>query len=46
MGGGMGGGGWDVWFPRAAISYPLCGLAAGLICAIILFRLRRSGDRP
>jgi len=29
------------WWPRAAISYPLCGLIAGLLAAAILFRLRR-----
>lgn len=29
----------DGWIQRAAISYPLCGLAAGLISAIVWFRL-------
>ena len=33
-----------MWWPRAAITYPLCGLAAGLLAAAILFRLRRSTD--
>jgi hypothetical protein len=33
-----------MWWPRAAISYPLCGLVAGLLAAAILFRLRRSTD--
>jgi hypothetical protein len=31
---------WHIWWPRAVISYPLCGLIAGLVCATILFRLR------
>ncbi|MCH5376794.1 MAG: hypothetical protein JJ992_22740 [Planctomycetes bacterium] len=29
------------WWPRAAISYPVCGLIAGLLAVAILFRLRR-----
>ena len=33
-----------MWWPRAAITYPLCGLVAGLLAAAILFRLRRSAD--
>lgn len=43
--GGGGGGGWNAWFPRAVISYPICGLIAGLLCAVILFRFRRRGDQ-
>jgi hypothetical protein len=34
----------SVWWPRAAITYPLCGLVAGLVAAAILFRLRRRPD--
>lgn len=30
----------EVWFSRAAISYPICGLIAGLVCAAILFSMR------
>ncbi len=35
-----GGGKISSWLPRAIVSYPACGLAAGLVCAIVLFRLR------
>jgi len=45
-GGGGGGGAWQSWFPRAVVTYPLCGAAAGLICAGILFRFRRGAPRP
>jgi len=45
MGGGGGAGGFQAWFPRAVITYPLCGLAAGLVCAVILFRFRRGDNR-
>jgi hypothetical protein len=31
---------WHTWWPRAVISYPLCGLIAGLVCAAVLFRFR------
>jgi hypothetical protein len=41
-----GGGPWETWWPRAVVSYPLCGLAAGLVCAIVLFRFRRRDERP
>lgn len=34
----------SVWLPRAAVSYPLCGLAAGFICAAVLFRFRPDRD--
>jgi hypothetical protein len=44
-GGRGGGGGWHAWFPRAAVTYPLCGLAAGVLCAVILFRFRQRDDR-
>lgn len=40
--GATGGQNWHTWWPRAVITYPLCGIAAGLICAMILFRLRPS----
>ncbi len=33
------------WWPRALISYPLCGVAAGLVSAMLWFRFRaRTGD--
>jgi hypothetical protein len=32
------------WFASAAISYPICGLAAGLLSAWICFRLAAPGD--
>jgi len=32
------------WLPRAAWSYPLCGAAAGLASAVLLFRLRERGS--
>jgi hypothetical protein len=35
---------WHTWWPRAVVTYPLCGLAAGLICAMILFRFRQSDE--
>ncbi len=39
--GGLGGGGGrSGWLGRAVISYPLCGLIAGLLCAFLLFKLR------
>jgi hypothetical protein len=31
---------WSTWWPRAVITYPLCGLVAGLVCAVVLFRFR------
>jgi hypothetical protein len=40
-----GGHSWHSWWPRAVVTYPLFGLAAGLICAMILFRLRQSDER-
>jgi len=45
-GGGGGGGGWQAWFPRAVVTYPLCGLAAGILCAVILLRFRRTDTGP
>jgi len=35
---------WHTWWPRAVISYPLCGLVAGLVCAMIVFRFRGRRD--
>jgi hypothetical protein len=48
MGGGLGNGSgagagkavFSEWLGRASISYPLCGLIAGLLCALLLFRLQ------
>jgi hypothetical protein len=39
---------WELWWPRAAISYPVCGLVAGLISAAVWFRAtrRQGGDGP
>jgi len=31
---------WHIWAPRAIVSYLLCGLLAGLVSAIVCFRLR------
>lgn len=42
--GWAGGHNWHAWWPRAVVSYPLCGIAAGLICAMILFRLRQRDE--
>ncbi|RLS54622.1 MAG: hypothetical protein DWH91_11360 [Planctomycetota bacterium] len=53
MGGGRGmgnGGGrglgrgreWEEWIRVAPASYLICGLVAGLVCGVILFRLRRQ----
>lgn len=42
--GWAGGHNWHAWWPRAVVSYPLCGIAAGLICAMILFRLRERDE--
>ncbi len=36
-----GGGSWASWWPRAVISYPLCGLAAGLLSALVWFHFRQ-----
>ena len=36
----LGKGAFSVWFGRAAISYPVCGLLAGLLSALIWFSLR------
>ena len=33
-----GGGRLDLWWSRAVVSYPLCGLLVGLLCAIVWFR--------
>lgn len=41
---GGGGGPLSTWLPRAAVTYPLCGLAAGLLCAVVLFRFRLGGE--
>ncbi|WP_417848528.1 hypothetical protein [Thalassoglobus sp.] len=30
------------WFSRAVLTYPVCGLLAGLLCAIILFSMRAT----
>jgi hypothetical protein len=35
---------WYTWWPRAVISYPLSGLIAGLVCAMILFRFQGPRD--
>lgn len=53
MGGGMGLGGgrglgggmgrsWESWIAVAPYTYLLCGLMAGLVCGVALFRLRRT----
>ncbi|MBI1903189.1 MAG: hypothetical protein HYS13_18975 [Planctomycetia bacterium] len=34
------------WSPLAAVTYPLCGLLAGLLCAIVCFRWRLPSDGP
>jgi hypothetical protein len=34
------GGSLATWLPRAAVTYPLCGLIAGLVTAVALFRTR------
>lgn len=42
-----GGGSWATWWPRAVISYPLCGLAAGLLSAVVWFQFKqRKGKSP
>jgi hypothetical protein len=38
---GMGGGAGPDWWINASISYPLCGLAAGLVSAAVWFHFRR-----
>jgi len=49
-GAGLGKAALGEWLPKAAISYPLCGLIAGLLCAALLFRLQSrskpDADRP
>lgn len=40
LGGGPGRTPLDAWLPTAAVSYPLCGILAGLLVAGALFRLR------
>lgn len=32
-----------VWWPKAVITYPVCGAVAGLICAAVLFRATAGG---
>jgi ABC-type Co2+ transport system permease subunit len=41
-----GGRSWGSWFVQAAGTYPLCGVIAGLISAVVWFHLRsvRRGD--
>lgn len=34
------------WLPRASITYIVCGLAAGLISALLVFRMRPNSDPP
>jgi hypothetical protein len=36
------GGSLATWLPRAAVTYPVCGLIAGLVTALALFRTRAS----
>lgn len=36
---------WGLWVSKATVTYPLCGIAAGLVSAAICFRLGRSSDR-
>ncbi len=45
LGNGAGKAVFSEWLSRASISYPLCGLIAGLLCAFLLFRLR-SRSKP
>ena len=33
------------WLPHAMVTYTICGVLAGLVCALICFRLR-TGGRP
>jgi hypothetical protein len=35
---------WALWWPKALITYPICGALAGLISAAVWFR--RAADRP
>lgn len=39
-----GGGRWAEWWPRAVISYPLCGLAAGLLSAVVWFQFKHQSN--
>jgi hypothetical protein len=41
-----GGGGGATWWYTASISYPLCGLAAGLFSALVWFHFRRRTKPP
>ncbi len=38
--GGMAGGGFHVWWPRALVTYAIAGIVAGLVSAAAWFRLR------
>ncbi len=54
MGGGLGSGNGSgpgvgnailsEWLDKASVSYPLCGLIAGLLCALLLFRLKSRSN--
>jgi len=32
----------NTWFQTAAFTYPICGLLAGLLCALLVFKLKNS----
>jgi len=33
----------ELWWPKALVTYPVCGAVAGLICAAVLFRATAGG---
>lgn len=34
----------NTWFQTAAFTYPICGLLAGLICALVVFKFKKPND--
>jgi hypothetical protein len=34
----------NTWFQTAAFTYPICGLLAGLLCALLVFKLKNPSN--